>query len=207
MHLRYGLGGNWQIGMAIPYASQNTIRVDYDSPSVHYANDFKGAENPLLWATYGFIQDENSRFSLNGELAVTPDTTGKLTNGYSAKLISGYRSSKNLKLYSTLSRTEYKSANVSDKYTFSVGAFWKITESITLVPHAQLTSFESTRSLTAANRQAVGLSAIIQVDRNTYLTPYIDRYAHSSYESKDRVLHVDSTDNGKVIGLSLYHLF
>jgi hypothetical protein len=88
-----------------------------------------------------------------------------------------------------------------------VGAFWKITESITLVPHAQLTSFESTRSLTAANRQAVGLSAIIQVDRNTYLTPYIDRYAHSSYESKDRVLHVDSTDNGKVIGLSLYHLF
>lgn len=204
---RYGLGANWHIGASIDYDSRYVVRTDYSAPPAHFVNkDSEGTNNPLLWATYGFINDKTNPFSLNGQLFVTPNTT-RTPSTYGGQLATGWRSSKTLKFFGIYRREIANDSDVADKDSISIGAYKDISSNVTLVPSARYVRFSSTDIFSSVKQLSVSLSANVQVSGNTYLIPSITNYRNSSGHSKDGLFQMDSTGNGTVVQLGLYHLF
>jgi hypothetical protein len=204
---RYGLGANWHIGASIDYDSRAVVRTDLSAPPAHFVNrDSEGTNNPLLWATYGFINDKANPFSLNGQLFVTPNTT-HTPSTYGGQLATGWTSSKTLRFFGIYRREIANDSDVADKDSISVGAHKGISSNVTLVPSARYTRFSSTDTFSSVKQLAMSLAAHVQVSGNTYLTPSITNYRNSSGHSKNDLFQIDSTGNGTVVQLSLYHLF
>lgn len=204
LQARYGLGANWHIGAALNYASQAVARSDYSS--AHYVSNTEGARNPTFWATYGIINAPNTAFSLNAELLVTPKTTN-YSSSYATRIIAGWKSSETLKLYGSYEIREQKNAMGHDSNGIGVGAYQEIANGITLIPFAGYARYNASNTYSSYTQFQLGLSANIELARNTYITPSISNFGQSAINSNDGLIHQDSTANGLNLKLGLYHLF
>lgn len=204
---RYGFGSDWHAGVSIAYNSKYEILTDYSSTFPSSTNrDLEGTENPRIFARYGFVNGSTNPFSLSGELMVSPNTTGSPST-YGGKLSAAWKSNDTLRLYGTYSIIMANDSSVSDKNGISFGAHKNVSGSVSINPFVSYTRVSSTRTFSSFDQYGVGISAHVQIDGNTYLIPAIANYGNSSVHSKDGVFHTDSTHNGKVISLGLYHLF
>lgn len=206
VQIRYGLGSNWYVGATLSYASQAVAHTDYDNPVIHYVSRAEGGVNPLLWATYGFINEAAKPFSLNGELLATIKTTNS-PSAYTARLLAGWRANDTLKYYGTVSSTTIDSSRRADSHGLTLGAYKDLSENLTVVPHASYTWIDSNGPISSWTQQGFGLSANVRISQNTYLIPNASFYRVGSRHSADGLFHVDSTSNGRNIAISAYHLF
>lgn len=207
VQVRYGLGYNWHIGAALRYNSQGITYRDYQNPSAHFIyTSAEGNQNPSLWAKYGFINDNSKQFSLSGSLILHPNTTGT-PSLYTGQLSAGWKSNDTLRLYGIFSAARNRSPNASGRTGITVGAYKEILQNVTLIPHASFSRIQETNTLSSATQSGMGLSADIQISRNTYLIPGISFYRNSARDSKDGFFHQDSTADGMAAGLGVYHLF
>jgi hypothetical protein len=203
---RYGLGDNWHVGAAVSYATQDTSRTDYNSPSAQFVNTSSNRwRNPSFWATYGLINDKANAFSLNGELLVSPDMANMPT-AYVARLSSGWKASDTLNFYGTYSATFVTGPAGDNSNGITVGAYQDISNSVTLIPHASYTRFNATSTLPSQTQYGVGLSSDVQIFKDTYLIPNVSFYWDSSRNTKDGLFH-QGVANGTSISLALYHLY
>jgi len=208
LQIRYGLGSNWHIGLAVPYASQSVIDTDYNSPSSHNSNTSnKGAQNPVIWATYGILNDKTSALSLNAEVLVRPDTTGNVKTSYTGRLTSGWKVNDALRLYARVSAETFDDNSVPNAYNVVAGGYVTLSESLTLIPHASYVQFTSANSYSAYDQTDVGLSANIRIVPNFYLIPSYTAYRNGASHSDNGFFHRDATNNGKAISLGAYYLF
>lgn len=208
LQIRYGLGSDWHIGLGIPYVSRSSSNTDFTSPPVHYSNTTgKGEQNPSIWATYGIINDKVSPLSLNAQLLISPDTTGDVATSYVGRLTAGWRNSDRLSLYARLSATTFEDSSSRDRYSFSTGAYFALSESLTLVPQAAYVHYVSTNTMSSFDQVDVGLSAHVKLTPNSYLIPGVVFYRNGASSSNDGLFHREATDNGKAFSLGFYHLF
>ena len=208
LQVRYGLGSNWHIGLALPYASQSVANTDYTNPPAHYSNkSAQGGQNPNIWATYGIVHDKDSAFSLNAELVISPDTTGDLKTSYTGRLTSRWKTSDGLRLYAALSGTTYDGGDLANIYAIKGGAYVALSETLTLIPHVSYAQYASTNTFSAYDQTGVGLSANVRLAPNFYLIPDIVFYRNGASHSDDGFFYRDATNNGKHLSLGAYYLF
>jgi|GEM_PF-2583995 len=206
--IRYGIGGYWHVGASLPYLSDYSAKFDYNNPPAHYENNrLEGSQNPNLWVKYGFINDKAKPLSLSGEILVSPNTTGKTSSAYVGVVSAGWKSDESLKFYAIYSGVVRNDSNSADSNGIAIGAYKSINSSVTLIPHASYTRYQSTDSFSSDSNHSLGLSAHIQVANNTYLNPDITFFRNSSAHTNAGTLYYDSSDTGKSIGISIYHLF
>jgi len=208
LQVRYGLGSSWHIGLSLPYASQSVVNTDYSNPPAHYSNKgAQGGQNPIIWATYGILNDKASAFSLNAEALVSPDTTGNVKTSYTGRLTSGWKTSDTLRLYAGVSATTYDDANVANTYALRGGAYMALSETLTLIPHVSYVQFASTDTYSSFGQTALGLSANVKLATNVYLIPDIVFYRNGDGQSDNGYFHREATNNGKHFSLAAYYLF
>lgn len=206
IQVRYGLGANWHIGARLPYVSHGVSHTDFSNPPAHFSSEIR--ENPFFLATYGIVNDATNPFTLNGELLIHPNVTGKITT-YSGRLTTGWKSSDTLKLFAsdTYTTTTRHNPELADSNTISFGAYKDISKRITLIPEAHYSFVQRTDKFSSFDQYGIGLSSNIQIFQNTYLVPEVGRYWNSSGNSVDGFFHRDAVTNGTVFYLALYHLF
>lgn len=206
--VRYGLGSNWHIGVAVPYVSRSVANTDYNNPPAHYSNRRgEGGQNPNLWATYGLINDKEFRFSLNLELLIKPDTTGNEETSYAGRITTGWKNSDTLKFYGAFTATTFSDSTLANHYSVSVGAYKALSETLTLIPHSGYVRNESTNTMSATDQYNLGLSVNVRLTPNSCLIPDVAFYRYGESNSNDGVFHRDASNNGKAFRLSFYHLF
>lgn len=207
VQVRYGLDSNWHIGVFLPYVSRTIWRNDYSDPPEHFTHKRGGTgQNPVLLATHGFINGGETPLYLNGEIRASVKTTD-LPAYYTARLIAGWKENSALDLYGTLSMTTHTDSQAPNSNSFTLGAYRRISENVTLVPHAGLIRINSTSTYSSYTQQDMGLSADLRIFRNTYLIPQVTFYRNSGSHSKDDGYQEDSTANGRHVALSFYQLF
>jgi len=205
--IRYGLGSDWHVGMGLSYDSRHVVNQDFSSPSGHVSSRRgEGEQNPVIWASYGIIHDGASPLSLSAQIMVSPDTTGDAKTSYSGRLTTGWKSDDTLKYYGQLA------ANFRDDFGFGgydigVGAYKRLSEVLTLVPHVHFSRHESTNIWSSWDQYGVGLSAHVRLSRGSYLIPELGFYMNGDQNTNDQLLHVDQSRNGKSFRLGFYHLF
>lgn len=205
--IRYGLGDNWHVGAGLQYRSRAVTTTDFSNPPAHFANtSLEGNQNPTLWATYGFINDKTSPLSVNGELLVSPNTTGKRGTSYTGRISTGWKSSDTLKLYGAFSASTTRDATTPNMNRIIVGAFKDISDQMTLIPHISYTRSSETDFLYPVTQHAVGLSSDILIAPDTYLIPDIVFHRIGAVDSKNGFSHGDPINNGRTLTLELYHL-
>lgn len=206
--IRYGLGSNWHVGARLAYRSEWIVRTDFSSPPARFVDTTaEGRQNPSLWASYGFINDKASPFSLSGTILVTPKTTGKQDSRYSGQLVAGWWSSDTLRLYGGYSVAAGRDSGTADTSGISVGAHKYLSETVALIPRAGYTRFRMTDTFSSGTQYEIGLSSRVRLMRNTYILPGIALYRNSSGESKDGLFRRDASSNGRALVLEFYHLF
>lgn len=204
---RYGLGSGWHVGLALPYVSRAVSKTDYDNPPAHFARKSSpGGQNPSFWATYGLIDGKNSPLSLNGELLLSPDTTGQHGAVYTGQLLAGWKSSDTLKLYSIYSALTSADSSVADQRHITVGAHQDISAGLTLIANTGYGRSSATDTLSATSHYDLGLSAHIGISRDTYLTPAFAYSRLGEVDSKNVRFHRD-TAHARGVQLGLYHFF
>ncbi|CAN5726363.1 hypothetical protein BH11PSE12_BH11PSE12_17630 [soil metagenome] len=204
--VRYGLGSNWHIGVALSYFSQAIVATDFINPPYHFVStSSEGRQNPSFSARYGFINDEQSSLSLSGGVNVTPNMTGHPST-YTASLSGGWQVSKTLKLYSQLSESTSSASNAAASSGLNVGAYNDISENVTLIPTLGYSRSQATNTSSSITQTSIGLSSQIQVCRNTYLIPAMSFSRHSAVDYTSGY-HRDASSNGKILTLNAYHLF
>lgn len=206
--IRYGLGSDWHVGARLAYRSEGVVRTDFSSPPGHFVDTTsEGRQNPSLWASYGFINDKASPFSLSGTILVTPNTTGKQDSRYSGQLVAGWWSSDTLRLYGGYSVAAGRDRDTADTSGISVGARRYLSETVALIPSAGYTRYRATDTYSSRTQYQIGLSSRVRLMRNTYILPGVMLYRNSSGASKDGLFRRDATANGRVLILEFYHLF
>lgn len=206
--IRYGLGGDFHIGAQVDYASRWVSRSDYVAPPAHFVNrSQEGRQNPSFWIKHGFVNDPASRLSLSGELRVSPNTTGKRSSSFLAQMLAGWKVDDALRLYGTLSGRIYNDFETADSRSMNIGAYIRVSNSITLIPQIGNTRWMSTDAMSSIRQNHAGLTLQARLMRNTYLLPQVGIFRNSSAHSKDGVFRQDSANNGRSVGLTLYHLF
>lgn len=206
LEVRYGLGANWHVGAAMHNVSRGVYHSDYTNPPTHFVDtDSEGRQNPSLWAVYGFVNDKANPFSLNGELWVSPNTTGR-PGRYFGRLATGWKSSETLRLYGSLTRTASNDSRVADSIGIGGGAYYVISPSVTLIPSLSYTRNDATGSFSSMTQYSASLSSNIEIYRNTYMMPRFSHIWGSAGDSGDGLFH-QGTTKGTAIGLGLYHLF
>lgn len=203
---RYGLGQNWQIGAGTSYVSRDDIKTKWSDGERFTNNDGEGKNNPYLSVSYGIVNESTTPLSLAAGVAVSPNTTGT-TSSYSARLAAGWKKSETLKFYSTIGTVMYDSHNYMDNFSIQIGAYKDLSNGITIIPYAAYRRLNGSDRVDSVNGYIIGLAAHIQLRKNTYLTSGVANYGYSSTDRKDIPLHFDSTNDGLLINLGLYHLF
>lgn len=205
--IRYGLGADWHVGMGLSYDSQHVVNEDFRNPAGHFSSRRgEGEQNPVIWASYGMINDAASPLSLSAALVVSPDTTGDAKTSYSGRLTAGWKSDDTLKYYGQLT------ANFRDDFGFGgynigVGAYKRLSEVLTLIPHAHFSRNESTNIWSSWDQYGVGLSAHVRLSESSYLIPELSFYMNGDRNTNDQLFHVDQSRNGKAFRLGFYHQF
>jgi hypothetical protein len=208
VRVRYGLGGGFHVGAQIEYASRWVSRSDFLAPPVHTVNrSQEGRQNPSFWLKHGFVNDPANRFSLSGEVRVSPNTTGKQSSSFLAQMSAGWRVDDTLRLYSILSGRIYNDFETADSNSIIIGAHKRVSNNVTLIPQIGHTRWMSTDAFSSAHQNHVGLTLQARLMRNTYLLPQVAVFWNSSAHSKDGAFHQDVSSNGRSIGLTFYHLF
>jgi hypothetical protein len=206
--IRYGLGSDWHVGARLAYRSEGVVRTDFSSPPGHFVDTTsEGRQNPSLWASYGFINDKASPFSLSGTVQVSPDTTDKEASSYSGQLVAGWWANRALRLYGGYSATTSRDSNTANSTGIFVGAHKYFSETAALIPRAGYKRYRATDTYSSRTQYQIGLSSRVRLMRNTYILPGITLYRNSSGESKDGLFRRDATANGRVLILEFYHLF
>lgn len=176
-------------------------------PPAHIDTSAEGGQNPILSATYGLVTDKASPFSLSGELAVSPNTTGRVDAIYSGRLLAGWKTSGPLWLYGGLTATSSPDVAIPASQRISLGAFLGLSKSVVIVPQAAYTRFQATDALSSLDQIGFSLSANILLTPDTRLIPSIGFYRNGKMSSKDGVFQREATDNGRVLQLGIYQFF
>lgn len=206
--VRYGLGSNWHVGAALHYRSRARTETNFGNPPGHFVDkDQEGIQNPALWATYGFINNKTSPLSLTGSLFVKPNTTGKEASIYTGRVIAGWKTSETLRFYGSFHTSVSPDARTPNSNRLGIGAFKVLTESLTIIPEASYLHGHRTETFSAWNELAIGMSAIIRLAPNSYVTPSLHHYRGGESASNDGVFHQDAVTNGLALKVGYYKLF
>jgi len=214
IQIRHGFENDWHIGIGLPHES--LMRAEAKSSpgsqiSVNSTAKGDGNENLRLWAKHRFVKNDDTPFSLSGSLEVDPSTANKHQTGVVADVAAGWRWNSGLEgfLIYKGAWTDRDQAPMSNGV--AAGVYYQLTSSITLVPEALFTHYESTSNNSttinsSTNQYGASLSAQWQVAQNSYLIPgftysHLDGYRHGAF------VKYDDSNNGKTYALSFYHLF
>jgi len=207
IQFRYGLGESWHVGLALNDNSTYEVHTNFDNGQNFLSTRYQGQQNPALWAKYGFVKDKNSPFSLSGEFLVSPNTTDNDTGGTeTVALYGGLDYGNGLKGYAEYRGDFPRDHKFSRVHSISVGAYKTETENFTLVADVHYSRFEATDLDTALQQYGVGLAALLQVGHNSYVYPRVAVYQNTSRDTTDGTVHWGGSQ-GKVLSVSLYHLF
>lgn len=207
IQVRYGLGSQWHIGMTVLHDSHRVANSDFNNSPTHYSNrNGKGEQNPLIWASYGIINDNASPLSLSAQIVIRPDTTGDAKTSYTGRLTAGWTSSDALKYYGQLAAS-FRDDLGFDGYIVGAGAYRRLSDVLTLVPEAYFSRSERTDVMSLWDQYGIGLSAQFRFAKNSYLIPALGFYINGERNSNDRLYHANESRSGKVFRLGIHHQF
>lgn len=204
---RYGGGNGWHVGLSLPYFSKDVSLSRYRAPPAHFKNEHDGAANPEIFARYSFLGEGISRLSLAGDITVSPHSLGDTASAYSGRITAGWRSDETLRLYAGLQVTARSGSAESDSNSIFIGAHKIVAEGVTLIPRASYYNVLANDYYTSQSYFTFGLGAHIRVAPRTYVVPGADLFRYSSNHRKDGALYLDSSEWGRRISVSIYHLF
>lgn len=202
----YGLGRGWEIRASASYVSRDDIKTKFSNGDRFIDNDGEGKSNPNFSATYGIINEKSNPFSLSASFSFSPDTT-HTTRTHSAGLAAGWRKSDTLRLYTTLSMTDRADRDYMDDVRMQIGAYYEISPKITIIPYVGYSKWFGNEHASSTSDHYFGIGTHAQLLKNTYLTAFVANYSYSSLNRKDVPLHYDSTRDGVLVNVGLYHLF
>jgi hypothetical protein len=206
---RYGLGANWHFGAALSYAKIDA-KTRYDGYTETNEEKTSGWQGGGVWAKYGFLDGKTSPLSLSTEVGVTSSTDKNLSyqsfNTAHVQLTGGWDFGHGMKGYSLLNLTVPSRALYNKYESLAVGGWFPISDVITLNPQLGFTHHQASTYTPSFTSTGLGLSAMIRLAGNTYLTPEVSVSKGSGYDTKDGVVHRDSTQITSV-SIGLYHLY
>ena len=212
LRVRYGLGGDWQIGAALRYDSRYVVHSDFmfnipefeRIPVRLISKRYEGRQNPTLSASYALVNDPSRAYTLIGDMQLSPNTTGQPGNSSLGFTVAASGNA-SVKPYLSCQATIYRSSNVADSSLVSAG-FYVYADRLALVPHASYARYQATPGFQSQAQSSIGISAQLRLARGSYLIPDLNLYSNSAGDSKDGLFHRDM-GRGKALALGWYQLF
>lgn len=206
IEVRYGLGSRWHIGLALRNDPNYAARTNYDNGPSFLSSRNAGQQNPEIWAKYGFIDDRNSPYSFSGELRIVPNTTDRGSAHEEGRLVGGRDFGSGLRSYVAYSVTFPHDPTYSQVHTVTAGVFKTLTDRITIIPNIAYNRFAADDIAAATHQYGAALSALVHIERNTYVRPGVAIYRVAAHERRDGAARWGAA-HGHSLSISLYHLF
>jgi hypothetical protein len=120
--------------------------------------------------------------------------------------LAGLKHSNTQKWYLSYASTIHPDPNPAGSNVLTMGSYTDITEKITLIPHVSFTELKATNSASAQKQINIDIASDIKISTQSYIIPSISFYQLSGRDNSNG-LHENTSDIGKILAISGYHLF
>lgn len=176
LSLRTGLGHGWHVGASVPYYSKDKITGESTTGSLPIA-DRKGWRNVDLWASVRLLDGQGSTPTVRGTVQFDTNSGAAGNEGFEAAVTAGYPDRLGWRPYATLAVGVRTESRFHDFQGANLGAFYAISDRITLNPAAFIRHLSATN--TAGTNVEYGFSTTAQVraGNDSFLIPGVG-YEH-----------------------------